>query len=125
MIVERPALERRVLGSLAAGRIPVILGGCGSGRTQLLHRLRDRLGRTSCQYIDIERTATTPERFLTAITASTPFRSAPPPQATATRGAFEAALTFLDAARGPGNEPTTFLLDEISRSGRSRASRPA
>ena len=29
MIVERPALERRVLASLEAGRIPVLLGGCG------------------------------------------------------------------------------------------------
>ena len=115
MMIMRSGLERRILSALDASpsRIPVILGGCGSGRTQMLHRLRDRLGRTSCQYIDIERTATTPERFLTAIMASTPFRSAPPPQATATRGAFEAALTFLDAARGPGNEPTTFLLDEI------------
>lgn len=89
-----------------------MLGGCGSGRTQLLHRLRDRLGRTSCQYIDIERTAATPERFLAAVTATTPFRSAPPAPATATRGAFEAVLAFLDTARGAGNEPTTFLLDE-------------
>ena len=83
MMMMRSGLERRILSALDASpsRIPVILGGCGSGRTQLLHRLRDRLGRTSCQYIDIERTATTPERFLTAITASTPFRSAPLPQA--------------------------------------------
>jgi hypothetical protein len=115
MMVTRAALERRVLSALDASpsRIPVMLGGCGSGRTQLLHRLRDRLGRTSCQYLDIERTATTPERFLGAITATTPFRSAPPAQASATRGAFDAALAFLDGARGAGNEPTTFLLDEV------------
>ena len=114
-MVTRSALERRVLSALDASpsRIPVLLGGCGSGRTQLLHRLRDRLGRTSCQYIDIERTATTPERFLGAITATTPFRSASPAQASATRGAFDNALAFLDGARGAGNEPTTFLLDEV------------
>jgi len=39
VIVERPALERRVVASLDAGRIPVLLGGCGSGRTSLLLRL--------------------------------------------------------------------------------------
>ena len=114
MMVIRSGLERRILSALDASpsRIPVMLGGCGSGRTQLLHRLRDRLGRTSCQYVDVERTTTTPERFLAAVTATTPFRSAPPAQATATRGAFEAVLGFLDGARGAGNEPTTFLLDE-------------
>lgn len=115
MTVMRSGLERRVLSALDASpsRIPVMLGGCGTGRTQLLHRLRDRLGRTSCQYIDVERTATTPERFLAAIAATTPFRSAPAPQANGTRVAFEASLAFLDGARGAGNEPTTFLLDEI------------
>ena len=44
-------LERRVLASLDAtpSRVPVVLGGCGSGRTTLLHALADRLGRGSCQ----------------------------------------------------------------------------
>jgi len=115
MMVARSGLERRVLSALDASpsRIPVILGGCGTGRTQLLHRLRDRLGRSACQYIDIERTATTPERFLAAVTATRPFRSAPPAHPPATRDAFAAALAFLDGARGAANEPTTFLLDEI------------
>ncbi|PYR43426.1 MAG: hypothetical protein DMF93_03255 [Acidobacteria bacterium] len=54
-------------------RIPVLLGGCGSGRTTLLRQLRDRIGRTSVQHIDVERTATTPERFLRAVTAVSPF----------------------------------------------------
>ena len=47
MIVERPALERRVLAvPRGAGRIPVILGGCGIGRTSLLlQRRADRSGR--------------------------------------------------------------------------------
>ena len=47
MIPERPALERRVLAALdgidrrSGPRIPVVLGGCGTGRTSLLLRLRD------------------------------------------------------------------------------------
>ena len=49
MVPERPSLERQVLAVLdgspvGATRIPVILGGCGSGRTSLLLRLRDRFG---------------------------------------------------------------------------------
>ena len=72
IIPERPSLERRVLTVLegSAGipaRIPVVLGGCGAGRTSLLLRLRDLIGRTSCQYIDVERVATTPERFFSSI----------------------------------------------------------
>ena len=72
IIPERPALERRVLNALepsagAPARIPVVLGGCGSGRTSLLLRLRDLIGRPSCQYIDVERVATTPERCLASI----------------------------------------------------------
>ena len=62
MIPERPSLERRVLTALegaASGgpRIPVVLGGCGTGRTSLLLRVRDLLGRNACQYIDVERVA--------------------------------------------------------------------
>ena len=72
MVPERPTLERRVLaaldGSSGSGpRIPVVLGGCGSGRSSLLLRLRDLIGRTVVQYIDVERVATTPERFLLAV----------------------------------------------------------
>ncbi len=84
MIPERPALERRVLEALdvnatgngpAGGRIPVVLGGCGTGRSSLLLRLRDLLGRNAAQYVDVERIATTPERFLTALRESSPFPS--------------------------------------------------
>ena len=78
MIPERPSLERRVLSALdgtAAGstRIPVVLGGCGTGRTSLLLRLRDLIGRSSTQYVDIERIATTPERFLKTLRDASPF----------------------------------------------------
>jgi hypothetical protein len=62
MIPERPALEKRLLSALDGEqpRIPVLLGGCGSGRTSLLLRLRDLIGRADAQYIDVERIATTP-----------------------------------------------------------------
>jgi len=108
--------ERRVQGALEASpsRIPVVLGGCGSGRTWLLQRLRERLGRGAAQYIDVERCATTPERFLQAVTSSSPFawHGADRTPATA-REAFDALLAFFDTARAPGGEPCTFMLDEV------------
>jgi hypothetical protein len=95
-------------------RIPVILGGCGTGRTSLLQRLRDRVGRSAVQYIDIERCATTPERFLQAVTAASPFARHDADRLPASaRDAFDALLAFFDTARGPGGEPCTFLLDEV------------
>jgi hypothetical protein len=109
--------ERRVQGALDASpsRIPVVLGGCGSGRTWLLQRLRERgAARGAAQYIDVERCATTPERFLQAVTASSPFpwHGADRTPASA-REAFDALLAFFDTARAPGGEPCTFLLDEV------------
>jgi hypothetical protein len=119
MIPERPTLERRVLAALdgsagASPRIPVLLGGCGSGRTSLLLRLRDLIGRSQAQYVDVERIATTPERFLQALRESSPFASSAgsAPQAGA-REAFDASLAFLDAARAPAAAPATFLIDEF------------
>src|SRR5947199_1366659 len=75
MLTPRTSLARRVTAALDASpsRIPVLLGGCGSGRTTLLQQLRERIGRTSAQYIDVERTATTPERFLRAVTSVSVF----------------------------------------------------
>ncbi|MEO5742196.1 MAG: hypothetical protein ABIS29_16545, partial [Vicinamibacterales bacterium] len=76
LTASRPALERRILAAIDASpsRIPVVLGDFRTGRTQLLYRLRERLGRTQCQHIDLERATTTPERFYQAITAASPFR---------------------------------------------------
>jgi hypothetical protein len=121
MIPERPALERRVLSTLegagaGGARIPVLLGGCGSGRTSVLLRLRDLLGRSHAQYIDIERIATTPERFLRSMREASPFPAHPYGQGAAEHGArnaFDASLAFLDTARVPGDTPATFLLDEF------------
>ncbi len=121
MIPERPALERRVLAALdgtggSKGRIPVLIGGCGSGRTSLLLRLRDLLGRSQSQFVDVERIATTPERFLQSMRGASPFPAHPYGQAAAEHGArdaFDAALAFLDTARAPGDMPATFLIDEF------------
>ena len=120
MIPERPTLERRVLaaldGSTGGPRIAVVLGGCGTGRTSLLLRLRDLIGRNQSQYVDVERIATTPERFLAALRESSPFPTHPHAQQATQPGAreaFDAALAFLDSARAPGMTPATFLLDEF------------
>lgn len=121
MVPERPSLERRVLAALDGSheggpRIPVLLGGCGSGRTSVLLRLRDLVGRTASQYIDVERIATTPERFLQAVRSDSPFPALPYGQTASPAGArdaFDASLAFFDTARAAGDVPATFLLDEF------------
>jgi hypothetical protein len=114
MLTARSTLTRRIITAIDASpsRIPVLLGGCGSGRTTLLQQIRERLGRTSAQFIDVERTATTPERFLRAIAATSAFPLAETSPAGA-RAAFDHTLAFLTRARTPAAEPATFLLDEF------------
>ncbi|HXH25837.1 MAG TPA: hypothetical protein VNI78_11340 [Vicinamibacterales bacterium] len=104
--------ERRIQSALEASpsRIPVILGGCGSGRTSLLHSLR---GHGAAQYIDVERSATTPERFLAAVIASSPFPWHEAGVPSSAREAFDRLLAFFDGARTATHEPCTFLLDEV------------
>ena len=121
MIPERPSLERRVLtaidGSAGAPRIPVLLGGCGTGRTSVLLRVRDLLGRSISQYVNVETIATTPERCLAALRGASPFPAhpygAPRSSEAGARDAFDALLAFLDTARAQGGAPATFLLDEF------------
>src|ERR1700684_3315650 len=105
MLTPRSTLARRVIAALDASpsRVPVLVGGCGSGRTTLLHQLRERLGRTSVQYIDVERTASTPERFLRAVIASSPFPVSDSSPA-GPRDAFDATLAFLGRARTSASE---------------------
>ena len=114
MLTPRINLTRRVLAALDASpsRIPVLVGGCGSGRTTLLQQLKDRLGRTGALYLDIERSATTPERFLKAVVATSPFPVSQPAPANA-RAAFDATLEFLTKAKNGSGEPVTILLDEF------------
>ena len=112
MIVERPAVERRVLSSLDAERIPVVLGGCGSGRTSLLLRLEHRLGHGSSQYLDMAAAATTPERCYRAILASAHLPAETAGDVSSTRDAFDALMSYFDGAHSAAGPPT-FLLDEF------------
>lgn len=116
MMAPHAGLERRVVAALEAtpARIPVVLGACGTGRTTLLHGLADRLGRHACQYVDVERSASTPERFFHALTSTSPFLAdeldaAHPASA---RAAFDRTLAFLSRSNGTDHS-STFLLDEV------------
>jgi hypothetical protein len=114
MLTPRTPVVRRLLSALDASpsRIPVLLGGCGGGRTTLLRQIHERLGRTSAQFVDIGRTATTPERFHRAVGVASPFPGleAPVPGA---RAAFDSALTFFTEVHAANGGPATFLLDEF------------
>ncbi len=114
MIGTHAGFDRRVLSALDASpsRIPVVLGGCGSGRSSLLAHLAEWAGR-SAYLIDVERCATTPERFTDAVLGSSPIAWHGRHQSTTSaRDAFDRFLAFLDSARGPSGEPCLFLLDE-------------
>src|SRR3984893_16505744 len=116
MLTPRTTLMRRVVAALDASpsRIPVLLGGCGSGRSTLARQLRDRIGRHAAHFIDVERTATTPERFLRAI-AGAPAAAADDAaiRTGGARAAFDTTLEFFVRARAAGDEPMTFVLDEF------------
>lgn len=104
------------MSSLDAARVPVVLGGCGSGRTSLLIRLSQILGPDRSQYIDLGAAASTPERCLAVIVGQCPFRlrgGQMPPAATSPRAAFDALLTFFDEAVADDGGPVTFLIDEF------------
>ena len=123
MIPERPLIERRILSVLDATppRIPVLLGGCGSGRTSLLFRLSEILGENGSQYLDVERAASTPEGFCGSITRESPYTLAPlsgnghPVNLTATdaREAFDTLLRFFQAAQAADGRTPVFLVDEL------------
>jgi hypothetical protein len=115
MMAPHVGLERRVLAALDAtpSRIPVLLGGCGTGRTTTLNALAERLGHEDCQYIDVERAASTPERFFAAITATSPFpRSSASLVPRNARDAFDHTLSYLSETRAL-DRPATILLDEV------------
>ncbi|MGE3844451.1 MAG: hypothetical protein AB7I50_23040 [Vicinamibacterales bacterium] len=99
----------------APAPVTVLTGPCGSGRTEILLQLRSLLGPASCQYINIERIATTPERFLSALVSDSPFQGPLPDasQSHAPREAFDAGLAFLSSACTRDGRPATFLLDEV------------
>jgi hypothetical protein len=114
--IERPTIDQRIKATLTQdiGRIPVVVGPCGAGRTSLLHRLHADLGPLESQYVNVERTATTPERFLATLIAASPFIETRPTSAGLTpRGAFDAVLAFFAGAHRADQGPVTFLLDEV------------
>ncbi len=119
MVPERPAIERRILAAGAASppRIPVLVGGCGSGRTSLLLRIAARTERNCSQYIDAERAASTPEEFWAAVAAASLHvapRAADPPQAlSSTRVAFDNLLAFFEHTRTQDGGTSTFLIDGL------------
>ena len=109
--------ERRVHGALEASpsRIPVLLGGCGTGRTWLLQRLRERLGRQA-RAVHRRRALRDNARAVSPggdLGVAVPRGTAPSRRPTSAREAFDALLAFFDTARAPGGEPCTFLLDEV------------
>ena len=117
------SLDRRLLDAVrtpaALAVIPVLTGACGSGRTERLRRLQHDLGARACQYIDLERVSTTPERCLRAIIERSPFVLNDGARATnastfwGARPAFDALLTFLMNATHADGSPAVFLLDEV------------
>ena len=117
MLAERPAIERRIIAALEATppRIPILVGGCGSGRTSLLGRVHEILG-PETEFIDIERVATTPEGFLASVTHATRCQAPAMPPGTgdtrAARAAFDCICHFLTHARTASGSSVTFLLDE-------------
>ena len=116
MIVQRPALERRLAASVDAARIPVVLGGCGTGRTSLLLRLSQLIGPDRSLYLDFAAVATTPERCLATIVSACPFRLRGghiPPVPDTPRTAFEALLALVDEAIADDGGPVTFLIDDV------------
>ena len=119
VLPERSTIERRLLAACDAtpSRIPVLLGGCGSGRTTLLLRVAQQLKDGHSQYIDVERAASTPENFWAAVATHTPYvvdtvPSSPPPGRSA-RGAFDKLLSFFQHARPQDGGVSTFLIDEL------------
>jgi hypothetical protein len=110
-------LAYRVAARLAASpaEVPLLVGGCGSGRTSACLALRQREGPAQAQYVDLERVATTPESFLHALIAQSPFVTASrelPPPPDSPRTAFDEALRYLTTARTRDGAPAMFLVDE-------------
>ncbi len=104
------------MASLDGSHIPVVLGGCGCGRTSLLLRLAEVIGPERSQYLDFAAAASTPERGLAVITGACrlPRRAgAAPLPSGSPRAAFDAILALLDDAVAADGGPVTFLIDEF------------
>ena len=118
MMAPHAGLERRVLAALEATppRIPVVLGGCGTGRTTLLHALADRLGRDAVP-VHRRRALGQHARALPsrALDVSVAVSTARPATGRADVGARGLRPHARASRRAParGDRPATFLLDEV------------
>ena len=117
MTTGRPTLQRRIVAALDAtpSRVPVLLGGCGSGRTQLLNGVADSMGHERTQYVDIERAASTPEGFYASVRRRSPYalEGLAATDIRDARGALDAFIAFLHTARTEDGKAAVFLIDEI------------
>ena len=118
MLHERPAINRRVHQALDADppRIPVLLGGCGSGRTSILSRVADRLGAERSRYVDAERVASTPERLLASVVGDAmgaAGRRAAAVRCESPRAAFDALLAHVGQPQHRSQGPPILLFDEF------------
>jgi hypothetical protein len=112
MLLDRQLLERTRARD-ERPPVTIVVGGCGSGRTERLRRVEHDLGAGRAQYIDIERVASTPERCYQTIRHESPFTGGTAETPAGAREAFDALLAFLIGARGRDGGPATFLLDEV------------
>jgi hypothetical protein len=114
-MIGRSAVERLVLSALdeTPRRVPVVLGFCGSGRTTLLRALQRQRGARACQYVDVEHSATTPERFYRGLVSTSPFRVNDAHAIRTPRDAFDAIVSYFTLARTESGRPATFLLDGV------------
>ena len=120
VLQERQLIEQRIRTALDATppRIPVLIGGCGAGRSTLLQRTHDDLGVNVSQYINAEGVALTPEGLLNAITDGSeyafPSRHTPPLNSRQTpRTSFNALLEFFSHKHRTHGPLPTFLIDEV------------
>jgi len=120
VLQERQLIEQRIRTALDATppRIPVLIGGCGAGRSTLLQRTHDDLGVNVSQYINAEGVALTPEGLLNAITDGSeyafPSRHTPPLNSRQTpRTSFNALLEFFNHKHRTHGPLPTFLIDEV------------
>jgi hypothetical protein len=116
MTIARPGFERRVLSALDArpARIPVLVGGCGTGRTFLLRRLRERLGPSGLpvhRHRAFGHHARAPAAHGADGLALHRRRTCPPTRGRHARP-FDSLVAFFQGARSRSGAPVTFLLDE-------------
>ena len=121
MMAPHAGLERRVVAALdaAPSRVPVVLGGCGTGRTHAAARAGRsarpaRAASTSTSSAPPARPSGSSTRCSPARRSSIPGSArGEVPTPTNARDAFDRTLAFFQRARTADGHPATFLLDEV------------